>query len=89
MTDQPASAPPTPFGEFGIAPAVAPRRRSRLAWLGPVLIVGGLVGAAATFVAQRLNYQRRVEGLERAVSGYTTTLTFERAGAFTFYYSRR
>ncbi len=65
------------------APQAPARRRS---WLGPLLIVAGLLGAVATYLAQQVNHRNRVENLERAVSGYTTTLTFEKAGTFTIYY---
>ena len=68
------------------SPGVAPVPRRRRSWLGPLLIVAGLVGAAATFGAQQLNHRKRVDNLERAVSGYKTNLTFQRAGTFHFYY---
>ena len=65
------------------SPTAPSRRRS---WLGPLLIVAGLLGAAATYLAQQVNYRKRIDNLERAVSGYTTTLTFEKSGTFSLYY---
>ncbi len=64
-------------------PAASSRRRS---WLGPLLIVAGLLGGTATYLAQQVNYRKRIDNLERAVSGYTTTLTFEKPGTFSLYY---
>ncbi len=82
MSYQP-SPPYEPTVLAPVAPVVPARRRS---WLGPLLIVGGLLGGIATYAAQQVNYRKRVENLERAVSGYTTTLTFEKEGTFTLYY---
>lgn len=65
-------------------PSAAPSRRR--SWLGPLLIVAGLLGATATYLAQQVNYRKRIDNLERAVSGYTTTLTFEKPGTFSLYY---
>jgi hypothetical protein len=54
--------------------------------LGVGLILGGLLGAAALLVGQQGTYKNRIDSLERAVSGYSTELTFEKAGTFTLYY---
>lgn len=80
--------PNPPFDPGMIMPVAQPfaapsKRRS---WLGPLLIVAGLLGGAATYLAQQVNYRKRIDNLERAVSGYTTTLTFEKSGTFSLYY---
>jgi hypothetical protein len=54
--------------------------------LGLGLILAGLLGAAAVWVGQQGTYSNRIDSLERAVSGYSTELTFEKAGTFTLYY---
>ncbi|MGD9705219.1 MAG: hypothetical protein AB7Q42_20820 [Acidimicrobiia bacterium] len=55
-------------------------------WLGVLLLLAGIGGAIATFIAQQTAYDGTVENLERAVPGYRTELVFEKTGTFTIYY---
>jgi hypothetical protein len=55
-------------------------------WLGVLLIVVGIGGAIATFIAQQAAYEGTVENLERALPGFRTELVFEETGTFTLYY---
>lgn len=80
MSYQPSPLPTPP------AP-VAPPRRSRTGLLvGIVLLVGGLVGAGVLYAAQRSAYEEAIRNLQRAGSGLSTQLVFEREGTFTLYY---
>lgn len=54
--------------------------------IGIGLIFAGVLAGAAILLAQRMTYKNRIDNLVRAVSGYTTDLTFEKAGTFTLYY---
>jgi hypothetical protein len=74
---QPVVAPPPP-------PQDAPGRGGL--WLGWALVVIGLIAGIGLYIGQKMTYEQRVENLERAVSGYETTLNFERTGTFTLYY---
>lgn len=58
-------------------------------WLGVIVLVAGIVGAIATFLGQRLVYEKSVENLERALPGYRTELEFETGGTFSLYYEHQ
>jgi len=81
MSYQPNTAvqPVTPA-----APAKVPGKGG--IWLGVLLIVVGIGGAIATFIAQQAAYEGTVENLERALPGFRTELVFEETGTFTLYY---
>jgi len=90
MSYQPNAAMPQPFGAPippGVPPAAErPKRGKSGLVIGLVLIVAGLAGAAATFLAQKSAYEGSVKNLQRAGSGLSTEFVFEKTGTFTLYY---
>jgi hypothetical protein len=55
---------------------------------GALLLVGGLIGAAALWLAADARYDDNLATFARAPSGCATTLDFERSGDFTLYVER-
>jgi hypothetical protein len=72
------TTPPSP------APA-APRSRRGLLVIGMLVLVGGLVGAGALWLAGDARYDDNLATFARAPAGCSTTLDFERSGDFTLY----
>jgi hypothetical protein len=67
-------------------PTPAPKRSALGLAIGIPLIVLGLLGGGAFWLLQSSRHERHVKNLQRALSGYNTDFTFEKAGTFTFYY---
>jgi hypothetical protein len=79
MQTMPTTSTPPPSAPASRTP------RGLLLAIGAVVLVGGLLGAAALWIAGEARYDDNLATFARAPSGCSTTLDFERSGDFTLY----